>query len=285
MARVDKRKRTKPKPKPKAQVAVASRPARGSSIEDTMFFPRLRRHTKWMFVFLALVFGLGFVIFGIGATGTGIGDVFRNSGGGSGAPSVSEARERTEKNPKDAQAWRDLSTAYQTNGETAAAVDALKRFSELRPKDGDALRELGGLYLAQGRERVQAAQLAQYRTSFAAGGSGVVPGLTTDGRPVLEDEIAQAIQQGANTEVNLLVSEAQAAYASAVETYRQLVKATPNDPNVQLELAQAAEQAGDRDTAITAYTSFLRLAPEDANAPIVKQQLKLLRSSGSSGSG
>ena len=32
-----------------------------------MFFPRLRRHAKWMFLFLALALGLGFVLFGIGA--------------------------------------------------------------------------------------------------------------------------------------------------------------------------------------------------------------------------
>ena len=34
-----------------------------------MFFPRLRRQAKWMFVFLALVFGVGFVAFGVGGTG------------------------------------------------------------------------------------------------------------------------------------------------------------------------------------------------------------------------
>ena len=33
-----------------------------------MFFPRLRRQAKWMFVFLALVFGVGFVIFGVGSS-------------------------------------------------------------------------------------------------------------------------------------------------------------------------------------------------------------------------
>ena len=70
MARFEK---SRPKSaKPHAAVAPARR--RGTtapSIEDTMFFPRLRRHAKWMFVFLALVFGLGFVVFGVGAGGTG----------------------------------------------------------------------------------------------------------------------------------------------------------------------------------------------------------------------
>ena len=62
MARFEK---SRPKStKPHAAVAPRPRASTAPSIEDTMFFPRLRRHAKWMFVLLALVFGLGFVIFG-----------------------------------------------------------------------------------------------------------------------------------------------------------------------------------------------------------------------------
>ena len=92
MARFEKSRPKSAKP----HAAVAPTRRRGTtapSIEDTMFFPRLRRHAKWMFVFLALVFALGFVGFGVGAGGTGIGDIFRNSGGTS-AQSVSERAER-----------------------------------------------------------------------------------------------------------------------------------------------------------------------------------------------
>ena len=64
-----------------------------------MFFPRLRRHTKWMFVLLALFFGVGFVAFGVGAGGTGIGDIFRNHQSGGGGPSVKSALEATQKHP------------------------------------------------------------------------------------------------------------------------------------------------------------------------------------------
>ena len=244
-----------------------------------MFFPRLRRHTKWMFVFLALVFGLGFVLFGIGAGGTGIGDVLRNAGGTSGAPSISDAREQTEKNPQDAEAWRDLSTAYQTDGQTAAAIDALARYTDLRPKDDTALRELAGLYLSRGRERAQAAQLAQYQASFASGGADVLPGLSANGQAVVTDPIAGAVQATHGAVVQDLVSQAQDAYSKAVQTYRELAVVVPNDPNVQLELAQAAEQGGDAQTAIGAYETFLRLAPDDPNAAIVRRQLKQLRGS------
>ena len=37
-----------------------------SSVEDLMFFPKLRRKAKWVFLLLAIAFGLGFVAFGVG---------------------------------------------------------------------------------------------------------------------------------------------------------------------------------------------------------------------------
>src|SRR5919109_5233096 len=103
MARADRRRAQRAKP-----AAVTRRS--DVVIEDTMFFPKLRRHAKWMFVFLALVFAVGFVGFGVGAGGTGIGDILRG-GTGSGAPSADDAQKRIDENPNDVQAFRDLATA------------------------------------------------------------------------------------------------------------------------------------------------------------------------------
>ena len=126
-----------------------------------MFFPRLRRHAKWMFVLLALVFGLGFVVFGVGAGGTGIGDIFRDQGGTSSGQSVSDAQKQAADHPKSPQAWRDLSTAYQTEGETGGAIDALNRVIVLRPRSPEAYRELAGLHLTRASEYQQQLQQAQ----------------------------------------------------------------------------------------------------------------------------
>lgn len=243
-----------------------------------MFFSRLRRHAKWMFVFLALVFGVGFVAFGIGASGTGIGDIFRDAGGGGDAPSVSEARKATQEDPKDAQAWRDLSIALQTEGETEEALVALEEYLDLRPKDTDALRELGGLYLAQGAVKQREAQIAQLEGAYAGAGTGLEPSLLVDGRDVLgSDPLTQTISARANERITEKLSEAGAAYSRAVATYRQLAVQVPKDASVQLELAQAAEQANDAATAVGAYEAFLRLAPDDPQAAIVREQLKRIK--------
>src|SRR3990170_92925 len=166
MARADRRRAQRAKP-----AAVTRR--KDVVIEDTMFFPRLRRHAKWMFLFLAVAFGLGFVGFGVGAGGIGVGDVFRGTGGSSGVPSASDARKRIDENPKDAQAFRDLATAHQAAGNTDDAIEALENFVALRPRNTDVLRELAGLYLAKASAAQQRGQIADYRAAYLAPGATI----------------------------------------------------------------------------------------------------------------
>ncbi len=253
----------------------------GGSIEDTMFFPRLRRHAKWMFVFLALVFGLGFVGFGVGAGGIGIGNIFDNQGGTTGI-SVSDAREETEKEPKNPEAWQELSTALQADGETDEAIAALRRAVALAPKDVGLMRELSGLYISLGGTKGREAQDLQAAAALL-GGSGIPGALTANGVPVVTDAVAEAVGGGSNTEVTAATVAAQEAFSEAVKIYGRVAKLQPTDPNVQLELAQTAQQVGDTTTAIAAYERFIELAPDDPSASIVKEQLKALKAAGTQG--
>jgi tetratricopeptide (TPR) repeat protein len=273
MARFEK---SRPKSaKPHAPVAASRRASTAPAIEDTMFFPRLRRHAKWMFVLLALVFGLGFVLFGVGAGGVGVGDIFRDAG--TSAESVSDAREATEDRPNDPEAWVELSTALQTEGETREAIAALDRAIELRPKDPDVYRQLAGLHLTLATQRQQDAQIAQLAAAYRAPGQSFLLFAGSSGQSVLEDPIAKGVNAQASERVSVAYQEAQTEATLAVDAYEQLAKLQPNDPNVQLELAQAAQQTGDAATAIGAYEQFLELAPDDPNASIVRDQLKRLR--------
>lgn len=233
-----------------------------------------------MFVFLALVFGLGFVIFGIGSDqGTGIGDVFRDSGGQTASGvSVSEARELVEENPKNAKALRTLSIALQEEGDTDEAITVLNRYLALAPKDEEALRELGGLHLGRATGLAQRAQEAQIRASYLTFGSTFGSSLELgDGATLGPDPIEEAVSTQANQLVSDAYSKSQAAFGKAEETYARLAAVAPNDPNVQLELAQAAQQSGNLPRAIEAYEQFVKLAPDDPSAPIVKQQIQQLK--------
>jgi tetratricopeptide (TPR) repeat protein len=249
MARADRRRAQRAKP-----VAV-----RRSSvvIEDTMFFPRLRRHAKWMFLLLAVAFGLGFVGFGVGAGGIGVGDIFRGTGGGSGIPSASKARERIAENPHDAQAFRDLATALQAEGETDEAVDALESFVALRPKNTDALHELASLYQTQLDDAYQRYQITQLRAAYLAAGAIASQTVTLGGQPLEVDPISSAVNSVVSQDSSAALGDAQEAGTKLVDTYQRIANASPDDPSTQVLLAEAATNIGDIPTAIAAYEKYL----------------------------
>jgi len=243
-----------------------------------MFFPRLRRHAKWVFVFLALVFALGFVGFGVGAGGVGFGDILKG-GGSSGVPSVSAAQKRIDENPNDAQAYRDLATAYEAKNDTTNAVSALETLTRLKPRNIVALRELAGLYLRQASDAQQRVQAAQLRASYLAPGATVLGSLTLNKKPLSVDPINSAVNSIVSTGTNQAVSEEQTAAQSAVSTYKKIATVTSNKgekAQAEITLAEIAQQVGDTPSAIAGYKAFLRLTPNDPNAPTVRQALKQL---------
>src|ERR671936_1598388 len=161
-------KRT-PRPKPKTDAHRRDRrPGGGGGVEQTLFFQRIRRQAKWVFVFLAFVFAGSFVVYGVGSGSTGIGDLLRGNfggifggGGSSGTPSISKAQKEVQKNPKSAKAYRDLATAYERGNQDLGAIGALESYLRLRPKDVGALRELAAEYDNRARAQYTDLQSAQ----------------------------------------------------------------------------------------------------------------------------
>ena len=183
------------------------------------------------------------------------------------------------------EAWRDLSTALQTEGETEEALGALQIAVSLDKKDADLFRELAGLYLAQASVKSQEVQRAQIAAAYGAPGQNFPGQLSFKGQHGLRRPDRQGDQCRSSRDDHRGAIGSPVAAAGAVEAYKSIVKLRPDDPNVQSELALAAQQTGDLATAIAAYKRFLVLAPDDANAPIIKQQLKQLQQAAASGSG
>jgi cytochrome c-type biogenesis protein CcmH/NrfG len=264
-----------------AKAEVRPRAARKPPVaEQTMFFMRLRRSTKPVFIFLAFVFALSFVFLGVGSGSAGIGDLLRGNfhlfGGGSSGTSVSKAQDRVKKHPNDAGAYRDLARAYEAKNETGPAIAALNSYVRLRPKDVGAMTELASLYLTKAdaaRQQAIAAQAASQNAPFSA-----TPQLSGSLASAIGQNPLNASAQQASTALTTAIQKMQSAYGSAVAQYKKVAARTPHDPSVQLQLASTAENAGDNKTAIAAYKRFLKLAPDDPSAPDVKKRIKALRS-------
>jgi tetratricopeptide (TPR) repeat protein len=252
-----------------------------------MFFPRLRRQAKWMFVFLAVIFGLGYVIFNVGGTvqGVGLGDVLQNLGQDTAGPSVGDSREKIEDEPNNPTGYRDLATALQREGRNTEAIQPLETYIGMRPRDRAALSQLGGLYLAQARQLQERGTAIQNQLTELTGGGIFAPSSTGDfgqafGNPQITAQLSASLTQ----ELNQIFIQAQQAYQNATRTYQRLVAATPDDeeadqPSLFLQLAFAAQSGGDTKAAITAYERFLEVAPDSPNARSVRLQLVQLRAS------
>jgi tetratricopeptide (TPR) repeat protein len=252
-----------------------------------MFFPRLRRQARWMFVFLALIFGGGFVIFGVGSNlPSGLGDILQNVSRDN-APSVGDARDRVRDNPRDPEAQLALADALQQNQRPEEAIAPLEAYVKLRPRDEDALRELAGLYSSKANRLNNDLNVATLEFQEASTGQLVLPKLGDAAQGFFQaGAFEQALVTARTERYNELLGEVQAAAGNAQRTYERVVKLAPRDPQLRLLLASSAEQAGDVNAAIAAYEQFLKLAPEDSSAPAVRRAVKDLRkqvqSSGSS---
>jgi hypothetical protein len=101
-----------------------------------MFFPKLRRRAKWVFLLLAIAFAIGFVAFGVGTGvgGTSIGDVLRDLiGRQSTAGSLEDVQKKAQENPKDADAQLAYANGLQARGRTQEAIAALEAYT-YRPR-------------------------------------------------------------------------------------------------------------------------------------------------------
>ena len=255
----------------------------GQRFEDTLFFSRLRKRAKWVFIFLAVVFAGGFVLFGVGSSDvSGLSDIFSGvGGGGSGQPSVSKAEKATQENPKDAAAWKTLAAAYDTTGDIPSAISAWTTYTTLRPKDIEGLQSLATDYEQQFSTQTQVAAAAQAEAQNAQATQFGPPPTSPLGRALnsVSDPIAQAASQSANQRFNTALQTRQATAQQLEGVYKKLATLhKPVEPSDQLLLAQAAQNAGDTAAAIAAYRAFIKLAPDDPNAAYARQQVKALGS-------
>ena len=253
-----------------------------------MFFPRLRRQAKWMFVFLVLVFGLGFVVFGVGSGGgLGLGDILQNAGSSSGGPSVKDAQKKIDKG--DLAAYEELAEAYRVENEPDKAIAAGEQYLKARPKDYDFMRSLASDYEARaGKLRDEAALVQEKLTAQTGGTTFAIPGNTPLGRALGTGRIDQELTTAANKQLTEAYTGSQTAYTRASQLYGTAAAAQPDDVLLQQLLGDAAYQAQQFPVARKAYKRVIKLAPGSAEATRARQlltQIKLQQQAANAPSG
>lgn len=250
-----------------------------------MFFPRLRRRAKWVFALLAASFLVGFVVFGVGTGvgGTSVGDIFQDilqQRGAKSSSSVDDAREKAQKNPRDAEAQLELATALQSEGRLKEAIVALERYTVLRPRDTDALQQLAVLWGTESAKARQEAEAAAAEAQEATLSSSFVQGESAFLQTLYQTKISEAISELANSRSSEAQGRALEAARNEADVYERLSVLLPDEAGIFLQLGQASFASGDTQAAIKAWERFLELAPDDSSAPLIRQQLELLKGEG-----
>ena len=264
------------KPHQKTHAHGRRRHAAGGNPNQDLFFMRLRRQAKWVYVLLAVLFAITFAFLGVGTGTQGLDQLFSNLNiFGGGGPSVSKAQKYIAKHPNAPKGYRDLATAYEGKADTADAIVALNQYLAIKEKDVKGWSELAGLqatqaqtYLAQYQDAYTAQQLAAPSQPFLPTGKL--------GTALGTNEVENAQSQSLQSRLNDLQQQTQLAYNGTVNAWTKLSELQPKNANVWFSLAQAAQSAGDTATAIKGYRKYLALNPGSTSATQIKALLKQL---------
>ena len=250
----------------KARARGRRRHSGGGNPNQQLFFVRLRRHQKWLYALLAVVFGLSFVGLGVGSgNGGGLQQLYNGIFGGSGGSSVSKAQDEIKKDP--AKGYRDLATAYEQQGHPALAMQALTSYLAVKKDDATRWGELGGLELTAGSKYATQYQQAQQAAQAADPSAPFLPSGTL-GSAVGQNPTYADASQKASARTSLLYQKAVGAYGLAVKDYQKASELRPRNPLFLQQLATAAENAGNNQVAGHALQRYLQVYP---NAPQKKQ--------------
>lgn len=288
-AATKKGKKAKQAPRPRQQRGNVSGSAK--SVEQQLFFGRIRGQAKWVFALLAIVFAGSFVFLGVGSGNAGIGDLFSGNfhlfGGGSSGPSVKDLQKKVAESPQNTQAYLDLAQKLQRDNRTQEAISVLERYVRRRPRDLAVLGTLAAAY-----ERRARGQEAQLRAASAATVPLVDPaefapggkiGTALTARP---DAIVQTLQSRVAARQAELLPQLQQSRRGALSVYQRIAALSPDEPGATEQVAFAALQVcsvptgsscPELQTALLAFQSYLTTFPDASDAAQVKQQIKSIQ--------
>jgi hypothetical protein len=242
-----------------------------------MFFMRLRRGAKWVFVVLIVVFAFGFLFQGVGSGGGGdiISELLNLRGAGD---PVKSAESAVKEHPKVADNWVSLAQLYEGKGRHNDAIAAYEKVLKLKPNDPGALAQLQtiwrGLTYQHRDDYVNLQQQMQDAQGPSGGSDPVATFLGTGGN----DPLLTPYLNNLNSESSTALSAYSKAASSWEAVSRRYAKTVPSgdkfgQATVQLQLAEAAQAANDLPTEIKALKAYLRLAPGSTNVKQVREAL------------
>jgi Flp pilus assembly protein TadD len=250
----------------------------GGNPNQDLFFVRLRRHQKWVYAVLAVVFAISFVLVGVGSgNGGGLDQLYNGIFGGSGGTSISKAQDEIKTHP--AKGYQDLALAYEQTGNLGGATAALRKYLALKKNDAKTWGTLAGLEMSQGNKYATQYQQAQQAAQAADPSAPFLPGGVL-GSAVGQNPTYQGASQTLAARTSALYTKATGAFGKAVKDYKSALKVQPRNTVYLQELATAAQYSGDTKAQLYALRRYLQVVPNAPNKKAIEKQIKALSQQG-----
>jgi tetratricopeptide (TPR) repeat protein len=252
------------------------RHAGGGDPNQELFFSRLRRRQKWVFLLLAVVFAITFAAVGVGSgNGGGLDQLFNGILGGGGT-SVSKAQAEVKTDP--VKGYRDLASAYLAQNDPADAIAADQSYLKLRRKDTSKWLELASLEERQGQNYVGLYQQAQQQAQLADPAQAVQPGGPL-GQQLGTNPVDQYYAQQTSTQTTQYLQLATSAYGNAVRAFQTVAQLQPHGANAaaaEFQIGQLEAQLNQKALALQAYQQYVLLQPNSPNLAQIEQTCRQL---------
>jgi tetratricopeptide (TPR) repeat protein len=247
----------------------------------------MRRQTKWVFAFLAVVFAGSFVFLGVGSGGSALTD-FLNGNihlfGSSSGPSVKSLEHKVAKDPTNAAVRLQLAQLLSKNNQFDQSIAQYNAYLKLKPRDESAMNELGTVYgnkVTALQNEIQSPPTPPLSMvdSITPAPSNTVLG-TALATLVPQAMSASALQQGESAQIQKQLDKV---IQQHVGVYKRIAALTPKDSTAFLGAAEAAGKDGDTALQISLYKQFLTKFPSDPLVPDIKKQITKLQKQQASG--
>jgi tetratricopeptide (TPR) repeat protein len=240
----------------------------------------MRRQTKWVFAFLAVVFAGSFVFLGVGSGGSALTD-FLNGNihifGSGGGPSVKSLQKKVAKDPANTSLRLQLAQLLAKDGRYDESVAAYRKYLKFKPRDTSAMGELANVYASQAAALQSEVQSPPTPSLAALSGVSPLASTSTLGKAVAALQptplSVSSLQQG---ETIQLGKQLDRTIRKHVDELLKIASFTPADSSAFREAAVAAGTDGDIPLQISLDQQFLRKYPGDPLAPDIRNEIKSL---------
>lgn len=249
---------------------------------------RLRKKGRWVFLGLAVLFGVMFVFSGVGTGGPSMMDLLQQERGDTSTANkpqqtaLKAAQQATKDRPNDPQAWLGLAAVELRRGNYAEAAEATRTAKVLANDDVALQEKVANAYLAQaGAAQAKAQTLYATMSTEQALPTTIFPGqsLGMDAFNVAAQERQQKQMELLSEQAQPLQEAVQTSYSGAIEVLDAITKDAPDDPATWYRLGEVQAVAGQTEQAIVSLKRFVEIAPSDPIADQVKTRIDDLEKS------